>query len=685
MAENELNNSGLVLDNWAQDGVKTPFTDSTTQKSLYETIDMIENQPYSNLDTFKNAAELMWEDTTLGVMQRHSDIVKARQVRDAEGNIIHNPMLSREEANIRYKDYGVTFNNDIRQNEAELIVSKKITENALRERLSQSEGSFMSGASSLLGGLAGAMLDPVNIATAFIPVTKLVPALKGLEAAGFWGRTALKGIDGMVMNSFVEPLPLWMAGVDQRDYTMADTLFNTVAGGVFGAGIGAFTEGVRALAKGEKFNSGVAAAIDYANNRGLDTITEFQKKNPAITSLAYDDLVELPVNKLSIIQEDNLISVRLNETGPLSSIIGYGRDLDSAKRNLRERIGAVLDDDNIFSGYRIDDVVDNFYKALENSGHLTEPDWLPKWLNTLQKKALDKGLSFEEYIAKQSKNFTDFESLVKRAEQSKVMQLRFGELSGDALDEAIEQGAELIDAYAKLKEAFINNPKQKMDYNTFIGNLREKVAKGQEIESRVKEAEEKVAESKNKQIALQKQLDIAEVTADSKNLVKQINDLNASIRAIENELNNFRSESIDNLWKHDIDSIELLEAMRAKLTEDPRTFDDVKEQLQKQVSDESGKTWDTSDSILDNMTVEEISIADDAKVAKLLEEIAIDTEDIKAALKANKFSKEEILALGIDNNGQSVEMRRADKRIEAMDKFSQAADDYAACRSTEVL
>ena len=668
---------------WEQGGVKTPFTLETNRKSLFEEVDLIQNQPYSNWETFKHSGKNMFEDTTIGVMQRHADIDNARRTEDRFGNTIDNPLLSREEANQRYSQYGVTFSSDIRLNEAEIIAARKIRETALKQRLQQTEGDFMSGASSLLGGMAGAMLDPINIATMFIPVTKIMPALKGLEAAGLMGKTAVRGIDGLVMNSLVEPLPLWMAGVDQRDYTMADSLFNVTAGGLFGAGIGAFTEGVRLLGPGEKFNAGLAASIDFANNRGYDTLLNFQKKNPAITSMAYDDLVAMPIDKLSIAQDGSHVAVRLAEEGPLSRVVGYGTDLETARTNLRKQIGALLDDDSIYSGYRIDDGIDAFYRALEQSND--NFNWLPKWLNTLQNKALKNGLSLEEYVAKQTNNFTDFTKLVKRAEQSRVMQVRFGELSGDALDDAIEKGAEQITAYAQLKDAFAANPKNKIDYKTFIGDLREKDFSQNQRLNEFKTMEDNIQRMREEANGLKMQLDNRELTTDRDFLSKQLNDLNASIKVQETDLNAFRKTSNIDTWKYDADNIETLEAMRAKLEEDPRTFNDVKEQLYRQLNDESGKTWDTSDSILDDLSIDEADLGDANKVAALQEEIDIATSDIKLALTSNRFTKEEIAALGIDADGQSIEMRRADKRIQDMDNFSKAAEDYAACRRTEVI
>ena len=139
------------------------------------------------------------------------------------------------------------------------------------------------------------------------------------------------------------------------------------------------------------------------------------------------------------------------------------------------------------------------------------------------------------------------------------------------------------------------------------------------------------------------------------------------------------------MWKYDSDNVGLLRNLHDELTTETRSFDDIKEALQKQVNDESGKTWDTPDSILDDMTIDEVAPGDEARLAELQEEIELTTQDIKTALTSNRLTKEEIQALGIDADGNSIEMRRADKRIKDMENFSQAAEDYAACRRTEVI
>ena len=678
-------NNSLTIDSWSEDGVKTPFTLESIDKGPAEEMELIQNQPASNWDTFKNSAKLMYEDTTFGVLQRREDIARARRTKDSLGRSIDNPMLTKDEANKKYGQYGLSFTKDIRLNEAEIIAAKKIRENALRQRIAQSEGGFLSGASSLLGSFAGAMLDPINIATAFIPVTKVIPALKGLEAAGFWGRTAVRGLDGIIMNSLVEPLPVWMATVDKRDYTMADSLFNVVAGGVFGAGIGAFADGVRLLGKGEKFNANMSAAIDYANNNGLDNIVDFQKKNPAITSLNQDDLINLTNDKLRVLQEGKNTVVSLAEDGILSNIRGYGKSLAEAKTSLRKQLGALLDNDSIYYGYRLDDGLDSLFTVLKASNIANSLDWMGKWVDDIQIKADKAGMSLEEYLAVKTDNFTNFSNLVKTAQRVQKKQLKYGELTGDALDDLIESDANSLVAFSELKDRISKSKRASVSYQEFIGDLREKTSKQNlAYDNFISDANAIAANKLNLERA-QKQLDMNEFIPDREILTNEINDLSTRINNQEIALSKFLNENDIDAWKYDSDAVDLLESIRAKLEEDPRTFDDVKEQLYKQEMDESGKTWDTSDSVLENMTSGEAAIADDAKIADLQGEIDIAIGDIKVAMETGNFTPEELSVLGLNKEGQSVEMRRADKRIEAMEQFSEAADNYAACRRTEVL
>lgn len=683
---NNFNSVSTFNEGWAENAAAFPATSDSAQRNYMEEQEQVEKQPYTNKEIFKESIKRAITDTTLGVLSRKSEIDAARRTVDTYGNAIDNPILTKEEANAEFGKYGVSFNRDIRRNEAELIAKRKIEEYYQNRRLQESEHSFASGASSLLGGFVGAMADPINIATAFIPVTKVIPALKALEAAGVGGRIALKGLDGMIMNSIVEPLPLWMASIDQRDYTMADSLFNIVAGGVFGAGIGGFTEGVRALTHGEKFNANLAAAIDFANNKGLDNIKEFQAKNPAVTSFMYDDLVTLPDNILQITEGNGKVAIRLAEDGPLSELVGYGRDLSAAKQSLREQLGYLLQDDSIFKGYRLDDGLDRFFKALSEHNDMSKAmRWLPTWMETLGRKADKAGLSLEDYLAKHTDNFTNFERLIKRAKQSAKMKIMFGELTGESLDDALENAAEVMKAYAVIKDAIKARPRDNNQFFSFFDDLQERTY-NQDLQLRDFDYMTKQLEDlRARQLELKNQLDMTEDLTKRADLDKQISDLNASINDQETNLLNFKKVNDIDAWKLDAENAEHLRRMREKLEEDPRTFADVKEQLHKQVANEDGVTWDTKDSILDDMSTDETPVGDEAHIAKLNEEITIAKEDIKAAMRSTKFTPEEISALGLDKEGNSVDMLRADREIEKWEQFSEDAEHYAECRRTEAI
>lgn len=664
-------------------GVAAPYTLDTYRKNIYAEQESIWSQPYSNMEIFEESAKNMFRDTTLGVAQRYSDVYFARKTTDNSGKPINNPLLTRDEANVKYAKYGVTFSGPVRQNEAEVIAAQKIREYGARARLDQNEGTFLSGASSLMGSFAGSLADPINIATAFIPVTKIMPALRGLEAMGAAGRVAVRGIDGVIMNSLVEPLPLAMAGVDQRDYTMADSLFSLTAGGLFGAGIGGFAEGVRCLGKGERFNSNLAASIDFANNNGLDNIKEFQAKRNTVTSFAYDDLVNLNESHVLVQEVDGKKFVKLNESGPLSKLTGYGDTVEEAVTHLRKQIGAEFDNPAIINGYRLDDGIDNFYKALNESGNLADATWLPKWLDNVNKKAMKKGLSFEEYIATNSKNFTDFSKLVRRAEQSKAMQIRFGELSGDALDDMMEKGAEVFDAYISIKEAFKNNPRQLQNYKTYITDLRSKTFEQKQLLNTHMEMEASLNARREELNGLKQQLDMSEVTSDRDLLASQINELETSIKAQESDFNNFAKSLDKEAWKADADNIALLENMRRTLEADPRTFDDVRQQLESQIRNEDGKTWDTSDSILDDMNFADEPIADEARISKLTEDAQIFSDEIKTLTQ--DFDEEDFARCGLDNQGRTKDMVALDRRIEEMNELKEDAAHFAECRRGEIL
>lgn len=664
------------LVNPEQGAVQTPYSDDDNTNLFIEQYQAT-HQPYSNKVIFTESVKHMFEDTTIGSVKRINDINKAR------AEVEDNEMLTAEEANAKYAQYGVHFNNPVRKQEAEVIAAQKIKEMAARERLSRSEGTFMSGAASLTGSMVGSLADPINIATLFIPVSKLIPALKGLEAAGLMGRTLVRGADGVIMNTLVEPLPLYAASIDQRDYTMADSMFNLAAGGVFNAGMGALIDGVRGLAAGELFNSNVASAVELGNNRALDNLMEYNKKKHTVTSMAFDDLVNLGTNHVDVQNVVGGVAVKLKETGPLSRLSGYGKDVDMAIRDLRQQIGGLLDNDSIFKGYRVDDAIERMFKAIDSAGFIGNGKAFAKWLNNVQSKALRKGMSFEDYLAGRTNNFTDFTSLLKQVEKSRNMQALLNNTSEEALDELAEVGAEAFDAMTMIKEAFNTNSRKGITFENYRASLNERMFDRYSTLERHKELTTFLQNQQRELDELKNQLVMREENTDADILLKKKAELESSISLSQRDLDDLvRGKDIET-WKAEADNIELLNRMRKVLDSDPRTFEDVKTLVEKQIAEGENHSWDTSDSILDDMTFAEEPFADEARMTKLEEEAEMHSETLKILSK--DFSKEELDFFGIDKDGRTPEMAQADIEIENMRQLQQDADAYAACRRGEIL
>ena len=664
------------LVNPEQGAIQTPYSDGDNTNLFIEQ-HQATHQPYSNGVIFTESVKHMFEDTTIGSVNRIDAINKARA--EAEDN----EMLTAEEANAKYAQYGVHFNNPIRKQEAEVIAAQKIKEMAARERLSRSEGTFMSGVASLTGSMVGSLADPINIATMFIPVSKLIPALKGLESMGLMGRTLVRGADGVIMNSLVEPLPLYAASIDQRDYTMADSMFNLAAGGVFNAGMGALIDGVRGLAAGELFNSNVASAVELGNNRALDNLMEYNKKKATITSMAFDDLVNLGTNHVDVQNVAGGVAVKLKETGPLSRLSGYGKDVDTAIRDLRQQIGGLLDNDSIFKGYRVDDAIERMFRAIDGAGFIGNGKAFAKWLNNVQSKALRKGMSFEDFLAGRTNNFTDFTKLLKQVEKSRNMQALLNNMSEEELDELAEAGAEAFDAMVMLKEAFNTNSRKGITFENYRASLNERMFDRYSTLERHKELTTFLQNQQRELDELKNQLVTREENTNADVLLKKKAELESSISLSQRDLDDLvRGKDIET-WKAEADNIELLNRMREVLDSDPRTFEDVKALVEKQIAEGENHSWDTSDSILDDMTFAEEPFADEARMSALEEETEMHSETLK--ILAKDFSKEELDFFGIDKDGKTPEMAQADIEIENMRQLQQDADAYAACRRGEIL
>src|SRR5690606_8314389 len=101
-------------------------------------------------------------------------------------------------------------------------------------------------------GLLGQIMDPLNIASAFVPVVGPARMMALTRAVGRTPARLVKGAaEGFVGTALVEPIILAQAHREQDDYSYEDSLMNLVVGTVMGAGLhdvgGAVADKVRSI------------------------------------------------------------------------------------------------------------------------------------------------------------------------------------------------------------------------------------------------------------------------------------------------------------------------------------------------------------------------------------------------------------------------------------------------------
>ena len=86
-------------------------------------------------------------------------------------------------------------------------------------------------------GFAAMAVDPLELATAFIPIVGEARLVSRFGRVG--GRTVAGMMDGLVGAAATEPVYYGLSRQQQLDYTMADALLNIGLGAILGGGIGA--------------------------------------------------------------------------------------------------------------------------------------------------------------------------------------------------------------------------------------------------------------------------------------------------------------------------------------------------------------------------------------------------------------------------------------------------------------
>jgi len=153
------------------------------------------------------------------------------------------PQLTKQEADNRVNESGLDIDvpeQGMREETLNIIIGRKREEkerNLILQSAPKSAIPFVLGS-----GLAASALDPLNLASGFIPIvgearyTALVAGASSM--IGRVGvRASVGALEGAVGAAALEPLILTASDYDQADYDMTDSLLNVVFGGVLGGGM----------------------------------------------------------------------------------------------------------------------------------------------------------------------------------------------------------------------------------------------------------------------------------------------------------------------------------------------------------------------------------------------------------------------------------------------------------------
>lgn len=173
--------------------------------------------------------------------------------------------LTPEQANAEFGIEGhLKFDQPILRSNARDLRDLKRAELDRADVLNRAEAGLIGTPARFIAGFAASAVDPLNIASAFIPVVGPARYASMLAAAGTAGgramvRVGAGALEGAVGAAVLEPLVYTLARSEQQDYDAMNSLLNIAFGTALGGGLHVIGGAVRDRVTGEYRNQVVAA------------------------------------------------------------------------------------------------------------------------------------------------------------------------------------------------------------------------------------------------------------------------------------------------------------------------------------------------------------------------------------------------------------------------------------------
>lgn len=238
------------------------------------------------------------------------------------------PLISRDELNKKYSNLDLFFEQDEKQSTVDILVNRKTLERERQSIIARGpEGSFnpfnsgfYTGGAKLGTSLAVSIADPINIASAFIPVVGEARFASLVARQGLTKARGIRGVvEGAVGAAAVEPIVLTAATTEQADYGLMDSFLNVTFGSIIGGGLHVGAGALKDFRTRRAFEDRVEAARNAAGiTDGEDPAVNLYKEYYPETSRVMKELAEtdpetrrlLLTRALADLIEDNPVNVK---------------------------------------------------------------------------------------------------------------------------------------------------------------------------------------------------------------------------------------------------------------------------------------------------------------------------------------------------------------------------------------
>jgi hypothetical protein len=148
------------------------------------------------------------------------------------------PLIPKEELNKKYSNIGLLFEQDEKQSTVDLLSASKLKEIDRANRLARGQTGVVAGTLKFATGLGVSLADPLNIASAFVPVVGQARFASLVARQGFTTARLAKGVvEGAVGAALIEPIVYGVAQAEQADYGLMDSFLNVTFGTIIGGGL----------------------------------------------------------------------------------------------------------------------------------------------------------------------------------------------------------------------------------------------------------------------------------------------------------------------------------------------------------------------------------------------------------------------------------------------------------------